>query len=542
MRLLFFQSRTERSYSVTSMSCTIVAYCAMLGMVFSLAGCGGGGSDSNPSPSPSPSPTASPSPAPIKKTVTFDVTWGPRTRGAFNVGSVNSARSATFTFYENGVRTPTPTAVVRVNRDDRTDSYTTTLTTGNDQIDAREPCLVDAVFYANPDQVGSVVAGVSARSAINRETGVLEESFTLVGEIKQVELSPVTAFVGETADVSVTTRNQFGVLLPISPGSITLNIATGAENLSVAPPAGPLDPLRVLGLRPGTATITCSVDGATSAPAFVAINSRATVSIAPPSPAVFLDQSITLTATVSNLPANVGAEGQQVIWSVLTPNGGTISPEGVYRAPITEGDFLVQAQSVYDPTKTATTVVHVTSGVMVQVSPATANLSWLESIPFTAQVINAPEGQTEVTWQVEGGDANGTITGAGVYTAPKKDGTYTIIATSSFDKRKIGTATVTVVSAVAVAISPATDVKVNVNATQQFTATVTRAVGDTSVTWSVEPAANGAPVGTINSSGIYTAPAKRIAVFIRATSNFDPTRFARVPVQVTAGGADITVQ
>lgn len=540
MRLQFFQSRTERSYSVTSISCTLIACCTMLGMVFSLAGCGGGGG-SDPSPSPSPSPSTSPTPTPIKKTVTFDVTWGSRTRGGFNVGSVNSARSATFTFYENGIRTNPPTAVVRVNRDLRNDSYTATFTTGGDQINAREPCIVDAVFYANPDQVGSVVAGVTATATINRDTGVLSETFTLLGEITQVALSPVTAFVGETSDVTVTTRNQFGVLLPVSPGSITLSIATGAENVAIATGTGALDPLRVLGVRPGTATIVATVDGAASAPATVNIGSRATVSIAPPSPAVFLDQSITLTATVSNLPANAGADGQKVIWSVLTPNGGTITADGVYRAPITEGDYLVQAQSVYDPTKTATTVVRVTSGVQVQVSPATANLSWLESTTFTAQVTNAPEGQTGVNWQVEGGDANGTITNAGVYTAPKKDGSFKVIATSAFDNRKIGTATITVASQVSVTIDPSTDVKVNVNATQQFTATVLRAVGDTSVTWSVEPQA-GTQVGTISSSGIYTAPAKRVLVFIRATSNFDPSRFARIPVQVTAGGADVIVQ
>jgi hypothetical protein len=129
-----------------------------------------------------------------------------------------------------------------------------------------------------------------------------------------------------------------------------------------------------------------------------------------------------------------------------------------------------------------------------------------------------------------------------VYTAPKRDGTFTVIATSAFDGRRIGRATVTVSSKVAVTISPSENVRVNVNATQQFTATVTRFVGDGGVTWSVEPDAGGAPVGSITANGVYTAPAQRRTVFIRATSRFDPTRFARIAVQVTAGGADVTVQ
>jgi hypothetical protein len=466
------------------------------------------------------------------------------------VAGVNSARSATFTFYDNGVRTTTPTAVIRVNRDGRTESYTTTLSTGDVQINTSQDCLVDAVFYANPDQVGSVVAGISTFARISPTTGEFVDTtgrpvtFTLNGEITQIAVSPISAFVGETADVAVTTRNQFGVLLPISPGSFALSVATGTENLAVATGNGPLDPLRVTGIRPGVATIVARVDGRESAPATVNIASRASITIAPPSPAVFLGQSTTLTATVSNLPANAGTDGQRVTWSVLTPNGGSINASGVYSAPNTEGEYVVQAQSVYDPTKTATTVVRVTSGVQVQVSPATINLSWLESTTFTATVINAPnvENSTAVNWSVEGGDVNGTVTAAGVYTAPRRDGVFTVIARSAFDNRRIGTATVTVGSAVAVSIAPSDNVRVNVNATQQFTATVVRAVGDNSVTWSVEPNPGGPPVGTISASGVYTAPARRTSVFIRATSNFDPTRFARIPVQVTAGGADITIQ
>jgi hypothetical protein len=45
---------------------------------------------------------------------------------------------------------------------------------------------------------------------------------------------------------------------------------------------------------------------------------------------------------------------------------------------------------------------------------------------------------------VEGGDANGTITSAGRYTAPNKTGTFTVTATSVADPSKKGSATITV--------------------------------------------------------------------------------------------------
>ncbi len=319
MRLLFFQSRIERPYPVTSLSCTLIACCAMFGMIAPLTGCGGSDGDSTPSASPSPSPTVSPSPAPVKRAVTFDVTWAARTRGGFNVGSVNSARSAAFSFYENGVRTATPTAVVRVNRDPRNDSYTATYNTGGDTLNTGERCRVVAVFYANPDQVGSVVAGSDTLAVINRASGVLDDNFSLLGAITRIEIAPTIAFVGETTDVVVTTSNQFGQLVPVSPGSITLEVKTGAEIVSGATGTGPLEPLRVVGIRPGTASVVAKVDGATSAAVPVSVSSRAVVTIAPADPFIRVGTQLALSAPVSNLPGDAGPDGQRVLWSVLTP-------------------------------------------------------------------------------------------------------------------------------------------------------------------------------------------------------------------------------
>ena len=786
MRLLFFRSRTERSFSVTSLTCTLIAFCTMLGTVLSISGCGGGSDDGGgPTPGLSPSPSPSASPTPIQKSVSFDVTWGPRTRGGFNGGSINSAQSAQFSFYEGTDRTNGPKAVVKVNRTANGDSYTATYTTGDSTLNARRICLVDAVFYPQPDQQGTPVAGATMQSHINIDSGKLQDTISLVGEIKNVTVLTTTAFVNETTDVNVSTTNQFGTTIPVTPGSITLAIKTGTENLALVGGTGPNEPLHIRGLRPGSATITASVDGATSSPANIIVDSHAAIVITPSDATVSLEKQITLSAIVSGVPDSAGADGKKVTWSVITAEGGSITPDGVYTAPKKEGDFVVQAQSVFDPTKKATVTVKVASGVAVSitpdvatigwqqsiplvahvsntsdqsvtwavdgnngtitpdgvytapkkdgtytitatskydprrsaqvkitvvsnsevlVTPATANLSWLGTTTFTAKVANVPETDKGVIWTVDGGSANGFITSEGVYTAPKRDGTYTITATSTFDNRKQGSATVTVASNKSVTITPPTadlswlgtvafqaqvtgspeaetgvtwsvdggsitvdgvytspkadgtytitatstfdtrkqatakvtvvsnkvvkitpteadlswlesltfnlqvtgspeaetgvtwsvdggtitgdgvytapktdgtytvtatstfdtrkqstakvtvsshvnvtvkpgaDVKVNVKETKQFTAAVTRFVGEGGVTWSVEPDAGGAAVGTISQTGLYTAPSQRQLVYIRATSKFDPSRFARVPVQVTAGGADVTVE
>ena len=626
MRLLFFRSRTERSVPITSLTCTVIAFCAMLGTVLSISGCGGGSDDGgSPTPilSPSPAPSTSPIPTPIQKSVSFDVTWGSRTRGGFNASSINSAQSAQFSLYEGADRSSGPQAVIRVNRDANGNSYTATYSTGTSTLNARRVCLVDAIFYPLPDQNGVPVAGATMQSSINLDSGKLENAISLIGEIKNVSVLTTSAFVGETTDVSLSTTNQFGTTIPVTPGSVTLAITTGADNLALIGGTGPIEPLHIRGIRPGTATITATVDGATSPPANITIDSHAIIVITPADAIVSLEKQVKLSAVVSGVPDGSGADSKNVTWSVITADGGSVTPDGVYTAPKREGNFVVQAQSVFDPTKKATVTVKVASGVAVvilpdnptigwqealpltaqvsntgdqsvtwvidgnngkitadgiytspkkdgtytiiatsnydprrsgqvkvnvvsntavAVTPATANLSWLESIAFQAQVTHVPETDKGVSWTVDGGSSNGTITNNGFYTAPKQDGTYTVVATSLFDNRKIGTATVTVTSEVGVKITPDTDIKVNVNDTKQFAATVTHFVGEGGVTWSVEPDAGGAAVGTITPTGLYTAPSKRQLVYIRATSKFDPSRFARVPVQVTAGGADVTVE
>src|SRR2546430_5622109 len=81
-------------------------------------------------------------------------------------------------------------------------------------------------------------------------------------------------------------------------------------------------------------------------------------------------------------------------------------------------------------------------------------------------------------------------------------------------------------SEVAVSVDPPA-VSLSVSQTQQFTATVT-STSNKNVTWDVNGVAGGtATVGTISSSGLYTAPAQvpsPAEVTINATSMADPTK------------------
>jgi phospholipase C len=131
-----------------------------------------------------------------------------------------------------------------------------------------------------------------------------------------------------------------------------------------------------------------------------------------------------------------------------------------------------------------------------------------------------------VTWSASGG----TINSSGLLTAPASAGNVTVMATSTQDTTKSGTAAVTVqassstITSVSVACTPAT---VSINASSQCNATVKGSGNFSSaVTWS-------ASLGSINSTGLFTAPAAAGAATITATSKQDASK---------SGTATVTVQ
>jgi hypothetical protein len=172
----------------------------------------------------------------------------------------------------------------------------------------------------------------------------------------------------------------------------------------------------------------------------------------------------------------------------------------------------------------------------VTVSPKNVTLKAGAKTTFTATVEDSDE--PRIIWSVEGGDSKGTITSAGVYTAPAAAGTYTVVATNAVDTSKKDTATVKVEPAdevvVTVAVAPAT-VTLARGASTTFTATVTGSA-ITAVSWSVE----GENSGTITSAGVYTAPATPGTYTVVATSLADASKkaTATVTVPVTTGTAD----
>ncbi|MGB8911132.1 MAG: hypothetical protein WCC85_02595, partial [Candidatus Sulfotelmatobacter sp.] len=151
---------------------------------------------------------------------------------------------------------------------------------------------------------------------------------------------------------------------------------------------------------------------------------------------------------------------------------------------------------------------------------------------FTATVQNTTN--TAVTWSVNavaGGNASvGTISVTGLYTAPSQSGSFTVMVTSVADPTKSAKATVAVGKLGALA--PAS-VILAPSATQQFTASV-QGFSNGTVNWSVDQVVGGnSTVGTISSTGLYTAPSQTGMHTVTASSAADSSLTASASVTVS---------
>ena len=177
-------------------------------------------------------------------------------------------------------------------------------------------------------------------------------------------------------------------------------------------------------------------------------------------------------------------------------------------------------------------------GISVSISPTSATVPPGTTQQFTANVSSTSD--SSVTWQVNsvvgGNSTDGTISTAGLYTAPTTipgSGAITITAVPTADTTKSASATITIANPISVSPKNAL---VAVNATQQFTALVTFST-NTAVTWQVNGVAGGnTTVGTIGTGGLYTAPSSLPSdpsVTITAISQADNSKTATANIQIT---------
>jgi len=267
----------------------------------------------------------------------------------------------------------------------------------------------------------------------------------------------------------------------------------------------------------GTVTITATslLNSSEIASTTVSIgtSSQVTIVASPSSGELNVVQQQQFVAKVS------GTTNTAVEWSV-TGYGcsgsacGVVTTGGLYKAPAVEPDpslIFVTATSVADPTKSYTATLTINTPIVVSVSPVSATVDVNATQQFAAKVTGTSA--VSVDWTVSGvgcsGAACGTISSAGLYTAPAKvptPATVTIKATSAANSSVSASTTVTVFSPIYVSVNP-TGAQISVSDQLQFQATVT-GTSNLATSWSVSGAGcSGSTCGTISSTGLYTAPA-----------------------------------
>jgi len=276
----------------------------------------------------------------------------------------------------------------------------------------------------------------------------------------------------------------------------------------------------------------------------------------------------TITASISPTTVALGPGGVQsftaavqnttdtdVTWYVNQVNGGssstgTISSTGVYTAPTVTSQtvFTVTAVANANTSITASAAVTVTPFISVTLNVHSASVKTGQTQQFSATVTNTTN--TAVMWEVNGivggNSIVGTITTVGLYTAPSTvpapNPVVTVTAVSVADPTKSDSASVTVTLTVVINVSvnpPAASVATAT--TYPFMAAVT-GTSNMAVTWSIsgtgsECSGGGSPCGTIDSGGVYTAPAAvptPATVTVTATSQADGTSFGTAIATVIA--------
>ena len=355
-----------------------------------------------------------------------------------------------------------------------------------------------------------------------------------------VSVSPATSTVeiGGTVQFTATVRNTSNTAVTwqvndIAGGDATVGTISSA-GLYTAPASVP---------SPADVTVKAVSQADTTKSASATVTIKLHIEVAPATATVPTGGTQQFTATVQ------GVTNTAVDWQVNDVAGGnatvgTITADGLYAAPEaipSPNTVTVTAVAQADTSKSASATVTIVS-VAVSVSPATSTVEIGGTVQFTATVQNTSN--TAVTWQVNditGGNGTvGTISAAGLYTAPAavpSPATVTVKAVSQADATAFGSATVTITPTIAVTPATAT---VPAGETQQFTATV-EGVANTAVNWQVNGVAGGnASVGTISTTGLYTAPLAIPAtgtVTITAVSQANTSASAAASATIVFSGA-----
>ena len=389
-----------------------------------------------------------------------------------------------------------------------------------------------------------------------------------------VSVAPPTASVptsgAQVFTVTVTGTASSGVTWSvngITDGNATLGTIV-ANNASSAVYTAPIlipSPTSV------TVTATSTADPTKSGSATVTITCANPILITPST------ANVGLSRTQSFAVSFCAANNTTIAWDVNGIPGGNSANGTITVTSATTATYTAPA----DLPATNPAIIHATAGalvasasativssVTVSIAPPSASVATGQRLTLTPTVLNTTD--TTVTWTVNG-IANGNTSAGQIcqhssnpchppaapssastdYLAPAAvpaPNAVTVTAISNADPSKSASAIISISSTngtVAVTISPLyafVAPSTGAPSTQQYFASVTGST-NSNINWTVQSGAtgqgcSGAACGSINSTGLYTAPASAPspnAISVIATSQADPTKSATAGIAITSG-------
>lgn len=354
--------------------------------------------------------------------------------------------------------------------------------------------ITPAVGTISASGLYTAPAGITSTQAITvRATSQADASKSATATVNltpavTITLSPATVSLGSSATqqfaASVANSSNTAVTWSITPavGSIsTSGLYTAPSGITTA--------------QAVTVRATSSADSTKSATATVNLTPAVNVTMTPATATVLAGATQQFAASVSN------STNTAVNWT-LTPAVGSVSSTGLYTAPgtvLTTQTVTVRATSQADATKSATATLTVRPLVAISISTAPASVNAGNTAQFAASITGASN--TAVTWAIS--PAFGSISASGLYTAPASvtaNQTVKVTATSTEDTTRTATVDLQVLPSKGITISPLS-ISLTGGGQQTFSLLFSGLLNNL-VTWSISP-----NVGTISTSGVYTAPA-----------------------------------
>jgi len=354
-----------------------------------------------------------------------------------------------------------------------------------------------------------------------------------------VSISPATGSAatmvsGATQNFTATIANDStttpGVIWAISSGGGALTNVTATSVTYTA--ANPVT---------GTSAVliaTSKTDGSKSASVSITLTPVAVSAISPATATLgTADTQGFSGAVVTGDTSNAG-----VTWTISPATGaGTINATtGVYGAPTgvisATTTVTVTATSVKDPTKFQTATITLQPISVSAISPSTVSLAGGGTQTFSGAAVSHDGTSSGVTWAVSPSTGAGTITNAGVYTAPAVVGSTvsaTITATSVKDPTK--SATAATVTLLPVSVSFGSTTSYAIDSQQQLNIPVPTVTNDSSnsgVTYSATAGTTGLGPNGYFAFNAPTIASGQTTVTITATSVKDTSKPATVTVTV----------